>query len=57
LGGEFRGVSEMYEEGFDVKAVAARLRSVFAVEQGLPFEIDVMLTQLRRAEAKSSPRP
>lgn len=41
----------MYEEGFDIEAVAQRLRAMFAVEQDLPFQIALMLAHLDRADS------
>ncbi len=56
-GGETsEGLLAMYEEGFDVEAVAKRLRSMFVVEQVLPFQISLMLAHLLRAEMQSAPR-
>jgi hypothetical protein len=43
----------MYQEGFDMEAVAKRLRAMFAVEPGLPFQISLMLAHLHRAEAQA----
>jgi hypothetical protein len=39
----------MYPEGFDLQAVAVKLRSVFCVEQDLPLQIERMLAQLNHA--------
>jgi hypothetical protein len=40
----------MYQVGFDVEAVAERLRRMFTIEEGLPFQISLMLAHLHRAE-------
>jgi hypothetical protein len=42
----------MYQDGFDVEAVARRLRSAFEVEEGLPFQVALMLAHLQRAESQ-----
>ena len=44
----------MYVEGFDVEAVAKRLRAEYSVEQALPLQLRLMLAQLDRAENKCS---
>jgi hypothetical protein len=41
----------MYPEGFDLQAVAVKLRNLFCVEQDLPLQIERMLAQLNHAES------
>lgn len=48
-GGTLKG-KDMYEEGFDIEAVAQRLRTTFPVEQGLPFNFKLLIAHLMRAE-------
>jgi hypothetical protein len=41
----------MYVEGFDVEAVAKRLRAEYSVEHALPFQMRLMLAHIDRADA------
>jgi hypothetical protein len=43
---------KMYTQGFDLDAVIRRLKATFAVEQDLPFPIQLMLAHLQRAETQ-----
>ena len=45
----------MYETGFDVDAVAKRLKTTFPVELSLPLNVQLALAHLTRAEEGEAP--
>jgi hypothetical protein len=45
---------DMYETGFDVDAIAKRLKTTFPVEQSLPMRIKLALAHLMRAEDEAA---
>lgn len=44
----------MYDTGLDLEAIVKRLKTTFAVDQTLPFDIRLMLAHLHRAETAAS---